>query len=79
MGQVFKTNQSNMHQLHGMMSRVIYRCEQVWPSGWLRIRLVGGLNNMGSVPCFWLSFLFKSCGLWTLPCDIALRQYLMKP
>jgi len=71
MGQVFKTNQSNMHQLHGMMSRVIYRCEQVWPSGWLRIRLVGGLNNMGSVPgCPFCSkvVVYGHC-LVTLPLD----------
>ena len=41
-------------------------CEPVWPSGKAGTRS-GGASH-GSIPLR-LSFLFKSCGLWTLSCD----------
>ena len=42
-------------------SSVLVR-EAFWPRGW---KVAGKQKDLGSIP-LWLSFLFRSCGLWTL-------------
>ena len=44
-------------------------CETVWPSGKALVRLVSGRHGFDSP--LRLSFLLKSCGLWTMSCDFA--------
>ena len=44
-------------------------CEPVWPSG-----KAGKQRDLGSNPLR-LSFPFKRCGLWTLPCDFVPHNY----
>ena len=43
--------------------------EPVWPRG-----KAGKRNDLGSIPLR-LSFLFKSCGLWTRSCDFVPHDY----
>ena len=57
------TSEDIKHQLIIIIN--IKACEPVWPSG----KALGcKRRDVGSNP-FRLSFLFKSCGLWTLSCD----------
>ena len=49
-------------------TRVVFR-EPVWPSG-----KAGKRRDLGSIPLR-LSFLFKSCGLWTRSCDFVPHDY----
>ena len=46
-----------------------YFCELVWPRGKAGKRRDIGSNRLR------LSFLFKSCGLWTLSCDFVPHSY----
>ena len=45
--------------------------EPVWSSGKAG---KAGKRDLGSIP-LWRSFLFKSCGLWTLSCDFVPHNY----
>ena len=40
---------------------------KVWPSS----KMLGFQADRPSLSLLWLSFLFKSCGLWMLSCDFA--------
>ena len=42
------------------------QCEPVWPS--VKALRAGKRRGLGSNP-LWLSFLFKTCSLWTRSCD----------
>ena len=45
--------------------------EPIWPSGKVLGWYSGKQKDFISIT-LWLSFLFKSCGLWMMPCDCAL-------
>ena len=48
--------------------------EPVWPSDKVLLRLVSGGTSV-RIRRLRLSFLLKSCGLWTLSCDFVPHNY----
>ena len=57
--------------INGGLTAWWFGSEPVWPSGKALGWYSGKQRDLGSNPLR-LSFLFKSCGLWTLSCDFVL-------